>query len=204
VVTRDEALLVVISGPSGAGKSSLANGLVGRDASYRMSISATTRPPRGGEAEGREYFFLSPEEFLRRKERQEFAEWAVVHNHYYGTPRHFVDETLSSGRSVVFDIDVQGSMQIRTLYPGAVLIFVVPPSLAVLRERLEGRRTDVAEVIETRMANALRELTYIDRFDYLLVNDRLDRAHADLDTVLRAERMRVARAKWQGLVGHER
>ncbi len=203
MLTRDESLLVVISGPSGAGKSSLCSGLIERQTSYRMSISATTRPPRGGEVDGREYLFLTPEDFLTRKQRNEFAEWAVVHDHYYGTPRRFIDESLGRGMSVVFDIDVQGSMQIREHYPDAVLVFVLPPSLQTLRERLEDRKTDAPGVVETRMRNALRELTYLDRFDYLLVNDHLDKAHADLDAILQAERLRSTRARWQEFVGGE-
>ena len=204
MLTRMESLLVVVSGPSGAGKSSLCNGLVERHSTYRMSISATTRPPRGEEVDGREYFFLTPEEFLTRKQRNEFAEWAVVHDHYYGTPRRFIDESLERGTSVVFDIDVQGSMQIREHYADAILVFVLPPSLKILKERLEARRTDAPDVVETRMRNALRELTYVDRFDYLLVNDQLQRAHADLESILRAERLRVSRYELQGFLGDER
>ncbi len=203
MLTRNESLLVVISGPSGAGKSSLCNGLVKRGSGYRMSVSATTRPPRGEEVDGREYFFLTPEEFLTRKQRNEFAEWAVVHEHYYGTPRRFIDDSLECGTSVVFDIDVQGSMQIREHYSDAVLVFVLPPSLKVLKERLEGRRTDTPDVIETRMRNALRELTYVDRFDYLLVNDQLEKAHGDLEAILQAERLKVSRSGLQGFLGDE-
>lgn len=141
--------------------------------------------------------FLTPEEFLARKERGEFAEWAVVHGHYYGTPRPFVEECLARGESVVFDIDVQGSVQIRAAYPDAVLIFVLPPTREVLWERLVGRRTDSHEVIETRMENALEEITYLDRFDYLLVNDRLEQAAVNLEAILQAERLKVRRAGWQ-------
>ncbi len=203
MLKRDESLLVVISGPSGAGKSSLCSGLIGRHTDFRMSISATTRPPRRGEIDGREYFFLAPEEFLSRKQKNEFAEWAVVHDHYYGTPRGFIDDCHARGESVVFDIDVQGSMQIREHYAGAVLIFVLPPSLKILRQRLEGRKTDAPEVVETRMRNALRELTYLDRFDYLLVNDRLEQANADLEAMVRGERLKVSRARWQGFLEDE-
>ena len=169
-----------------------------------MSVYATTRPLRGKEIDGREYFFLTPEEFLTRKQRNEFAEWAVVHDHYYGTPRRFIDESLECGTSVVFDIDVQGSMQIREHYADALLVFVLPPSLKVLKERLEGRKTDTPDVVETRMRNALRELTYVDRFDYLLVNDQLEKAHADLEAILKAERLRVSRSGLQGFLGDGR
>ena len=203
MLTREESLLIAISGPSGAGKSSLCTGLVHRHDSYRLSISATTRPPRAGETHGEEYTFYKPQDFLVKKERGEFAEWAVVHNHYYGTPRDFIDEGLATGKSVVFDIDVQGSMQIRESYPECILVFVIPPSLRVLRERLEGRKTDSPEVIETRMMNALKELTYIDRFDCLIVNDVLEQAHQDVETILAAEKLRVVRTNWQGFLEGE-
>ena len=147
---------------------------------------------------------LGAEDFLARKEKDEFAEWAVVHDHYYGTPRRFVDECIARGESVVFDIDVQGSIQIRERYPEAVLIFVFPPSREVLRKRLEGRRTDSPEVVATRMKNALEEITYIDRFDYLVVNDRLERAQLDLESILQAERLRGGRANWQGFLGNDK
>jgi guanylate kinase len=167
-----------------------------------MSLSATTRPPRGNEVDGREYVFLSAEDFLERKEKDEFAEWAVVHDHYYGTPRQFVDDCVARGESVVFDIDVQGSMQLRERYSDAVLVFVLPPSREVLRERLEGRKTDSPEVVQTRMKNALEEITYIDRFDYLVVNDRLERAQLELEAILQAERLKVGRTDWQGFLGN--
>lgn len=196
---KQPPLLVVISGPSGAGKTSLCSALVSRHSSFRLSISATTRPPRKGEADGREYVFLKPQEFLSRKERGEFAEWAIVHDHYYGTPRCFVDESLAKGISVVFDIDVQGGMQIRECYPNAVLVFAMTPSQKTLRERLIGRQTDAPDVIETRMKNAIGEIAYLERFDYLLINDRLERTIEDLEAVLRAERLRVGRADPQVL-----
>jgi len=162
-----------------------------------MSVSATTRAPRGEEVDGREYFFLTEEEFVARKERGEFVEWAVVHDHYYGTPRPFIEECLARGETVVFDIDVQGSMQVRDHFPDAVLVFVIPPSREVLRERLVGRRTDASGAVETRMKNALREITYIDRFDYLIVNDDLDRAYEDMEAIVRAETLKASRARWQ-------
>jgi guanylate kinase len=197
VITREESFLVVISGPSGAGKTSLCDGLISRHPSYRMSISATTRPARGSEVDSREYFFLTPEEFLARKERDEFVEWAVVHDHYYGTPRGFVEECLARRESVVFDIDVQGSMQIRASYPEAILVFVLPPSQEVLRERLQGRRTDSSPVVNARLKTALKEITHLDRFDYLIINDRLEQAEADLEAIVEAERLKVSRARWR-------
>jgi len=203
VITREESLLIVVSGPSGAGKTSLCAGLLRRHPSYRMSISATTRPPRGGEREGRDYFFLSPQEFEQRKARGYFLEWAVVHDHMYGTPSEFVEACRAEGHSVVFDIDVQGSMQIRKTHPDAVLVFVLPPSKEVLRRRLVSRKTDSPEVVETRMRNALAEVAYIDRFDYLIVNDRLERAEAELETLLRAERLRTGRSHWLSFLAEE-
>ncbi len=203
MITRERSLLIIISGPSGAGKSSLSSYFVDAHDSCRMSLSATTRPPRGDEVDGREYRFLSTEEFLARKEKGEFAEWAVVHGHHYGTPRRFLSECAERGESVVFDIDVQGSMQLRKGYPDAMFIFVLPPTRRALRERLEGRNTDSTEVVETRTKNALEEVSYVRRFDYLITNDNLDQAKADLEAIVRAERLKAGRADWQRFLADE-
>ncbi len=179
--------LFVIAGPSGAGKTSLAHHLVGSFERTLFSVSATTRRPRRDESDGRDYFFLTDTEFDRREREGNFIESALVHGSSYGTPSEWVLEKLMGGENVVLDIDVQGAVQVRETFPGAVLIFVLPPSADVLEKRLVGRSTDTKDVIERRMKEAARETRWLGIFDYFIRNDFIDRAKAGIEALVRAE-----------------
>lgn len=192
---RPGGFLLVISGPSGAGKGTLVERLMKARPECVFSISATTRPIRPGEQDGVQYEFLSAEEFTRRRDTGYFLEWAEVHGKLYGTPVGPVDAHLEAGRVVVLDIDVQGGVSVRRARPDAVSVFVYPPSLEVLRARLESRNTDHPEVVERRMQNAPGEMAQYREYDYLIVNDELEPAAARLVSVFDAERARVRRLR---------
>lgn len=183
----------VVSGPSGVGKTVLCRALLERLPRSERSISATTRPQRAGEVDGESYFFYSAERFHREREANGMAEWAEVHGHLYGTPKAWLDQKLEAGITVVLNIDVQGGMNIRLRYPGAVLVFLLPPSIEELEHRLRGRKTDSDDEIRRRLNRALSELQMVDRYDYALVNGDLEEAMAELLAIARAERARVAR-----------
>ena len=178
-MSAQDSKLFVISGPSGAGKGTLVTRVRERRSNLGLTVSATTRAPRKGEVDGVNYFFLTREEFDRRVANGEFVEWAEVHGNCYGTLVSEVQSKLASGSSLILEIDVQGALQVK-----AVLIFIKPPSLEVLRERLVGRGTETPETIELRMANAADELALADRYDDVVVNDDLDRATDELVRVL--------------------
>jgi guanylate kinase len=184
--------LLIISAPSGAGKTTICRKLLARRRDLRYSTSCTTRAPRAGEKNGRHYFFLDRGEFRRRIRRGEFLEWATVHDELYGTPRRFVDDQLKRGRNVVMAIDVQGAVAIRRRHPGAILVFVLPPSLAALRSRLARRRED-RESVAKRLANSRGELAAAKDYDYVVVNDDLERAVAQISCILTAESLRASR-----------
>ncbi|WP_420496781.1 guanylate kinase [Szabonella alba] len=185
-------LLLILSSPSGAGKSTLARRLTGWDPSLRFSVSATTRPPREGEAEGREYYFRQRDEFLAMVAAGEMLEHAEVFGNFYGSPRSPVEAAMAEGRDTLFDIDWQGGQQIRNSALGrdVVSIFVLPPSIPELERRLRGRGQDSDAVIEGRMAKSRDEISHWAEYDYVLVNDDLDRTFANLTTILEAERLR--------------
>ena len=185
--------LLVISGPSGAGKGTLVSRLVAARPECLFSVSVTTRPRRAPEADGVEYEFVSRENFEQRRAAGEFLEWAEVHGQLYGTPARFVDDGVRSGRVVVLDVDVQGGASVRRLRPDAVSVFVYPPSIEALRERLRSRKTDSTEVVEQRLRKAPEELVQYVEYDYLVMNDDLDRAIARLVAIVDAERARVRR-----------
>jgi guanylate kinase len=194
--TRKEAAFpVVVSGPSGVGKTSLVDRLLLQDPRCIRSVSATTRPPRGDEVDGRSYFFVSDQRFRELEEKGDLAELAVYNGAWYGTPKAFLEAKVASGLSVVLNIEVQGGLQVRRHYPNAVLIFVLPPSWEDLRARLLGRGTDTPEAVDGRIRRAHEELCEIERYDYVIVNDLLDSCVADLSAILRAERRRVSRLK---------
>jgi guanylate kinase len=176
--------LVVISAPSGAGKSTIARAILETHPSLRFSVSATTRPVREGEQEGREYFFLSKEEFRRRIEADEFVEWEEIYGNYYGTLRREVDRALEEGRHILFDIDVKGGLSIRKRYPESLLIFIRPPSLRVLNERLRNRKTDDEASVARRMARVPLEMELGASFENQIVNDDLPRAIAEVNAVV--------------------
>jgi guanylate kinase len=187
--------LLVLSGPSGAGKGTLVERLLAARPACTFSISATTRPRRATEADGVQYEFVSREEFERRRSAGLFLEWAEVHDHLYATPSRFVDEQVRRGRVVVLDVDVQGGASVRRVRRDAVSVFVYPPSIDALRQRLLTRHTDAADVIETRLTNAPGELSEWREYDYLVMNDDLEQAVARLTAIVDAERARVRRLR---------
>ena len=196
-------LLFVLSSPSGAGKSTIARMLLEADESIAMSVSATTRAMRPGEADGRDYHFVDMAEFKRMVADGEFYEWAHVFDHRYGTPKAPVKAILDQGRDVLFDIDWQGAQQLFQQAGGDVVrIFILPPSVEELHRRLSARGTDSAEVVAARMARAASEISHWDGYDYVLINDEVDRCFAQVRLILRAERLK--RSRQTGLIGFAR
>jgi len=185
--------LYVVTAPSGAGKTTICDAVLKSVPRLKYSVSATTRPPRRGETHGEDYYFLSREEFERGIKEGRFLEHALVYDNYYGTPRAYIEKELDAGFDIIMDIDVQGALSIKALKYPAVFIYIVPPSLRVLRERLDGRKTDSREVIEKRLAQAQKEISYLPEYDYVIVNERLPAAIADMESVIKAERCRVSR-----------
>ena len=193
-------VLFVLSSPSGAGKSTIARKLLEVEPGMGVSVSATTRPMREGEQDGREYHFVSTDEFKARAANHEFLEWAHVFNYRYGTPRAPVKKMLTEGQDVLFDVDWQGAQQLFQLEGGDVVrVFIVPPSLTELEKRLRDRNTDSEEVIQYRMKRAERELSHWDGYDYVVVNDDLDACFEKVHTILQAEREK--RSRKPGLIG---
>jgi len=187
--------LLVLSGPSGAGKGTLVDRLVEARPSCVFSISATTRPRRSNEQEGVQYEFVSREEFERRRAAGLFLEWAEVHGQLYGTPVKFVDEQVRAGRVVVLDVDVQGGKSVRRSRPEAVSVFIFPPSIESLRQRLLGRNTDKPEVVERRLADAPGEIAQYKDYQYVVMNDDLEQATARIVAIVDAELARVKRMR---------
>ncbi|MBI3300846.1 MAG: guanylate kinase [Deltaproteobacteria bacterium] len=186
-------ILFILSAPSGAGKTTLSRQILDLAPDLRLSISYTTRAPRPGEVEGRDYHFISEDHFVRLRAAGAFAEWARVHDFFYGTARAPLDEALAQGQDFLLDIDVQGARQLKASYAEAVSIFVLPPSWHALADRLRGRGTDREEVIARRLQRAREETSEVGRYDYWLVNDRVDHAVALLQAIMAAERARVSR-----------
>lgn len=176
--------LFIISAPSGAGKTSLCNIVLNQFESVRYSISYTTREPRGDETDGVEYYFITKKDFVEGIKNGKWAEWAEVHGNYYGTSSESLDKTLASGYDILLDIDVQGAEQILKCYPGSIAIFIMPPSLEVLRSRLEMRDEDSKDVIARRIANAEKEMAKKDIYHHVIVNDRLQEAGAELISII--------------------
>ena len=179
--------LIIVSAPSGAGKSTLINHLLSIGYDFSFSISATSRPPRGNERNGVEYFFLSPDDFKQKIKNQEFIAYEEVYpNCFYGTLKSEVDKALDKGRTILFDVDVKGGINIKNIYKdNALSIFIEPPSINALRERLEKRNTDSKEMIEKRIAKATEELTYAPFFDTRVINDNLDTAKKTIETLVK-------------------
>ena len=169
-----QGILIVVSGFSGSGKGTIMKELLRRYDNYALSVSATTRQPREGEVEGREYFFKTREEFEKMIAKEELIEYARYVNHYYGTPRAYVEEQLAAGKDVILEIELQGALKIRDRFPDALLLFVTPPSAKELKRRLVSRGTETAEVIEQRMRRAVEESEGMESYDYDVVNDVLD------------------------------
>ncbi|MBL25962.1 MAG: guanylate kinase [Rhodospirillaceae bacterium] len=189
---RRRGVMLVLSSPSGAGKSSIARRLLKEDNNLWMSVSVTTRPPRPGEVEGKDYFFVDDARYTGMVAENELLEHATVFGYSYGTPRKPVDDSLNAGRDVLFDVDWQGAQQLSQSAPNAhpVTVFLLPPSMAELHERLKRRAQDSAEVVARRMARAANEISHWAEYDYVLVNDDLDACVDKVRAILRVERMR--------------
>ncbi|MEN8243870.1 MAG: guanylate kinase [Thermodesulfobacteriota bacterium] len=183
--TRSKGRLFIISAPSGAGKTTLCRRLLEYYPDIVYSISYTTRRPRPGEKDGKDYHFISREDFLEKRALDYWAEWARVHDHYYGTSAVFLSDSLARGRDVLMDIDVQGAMQILTRFPEAVTIFIMPPSLDALRQRLTQRGTDSHGTIQKRLRNAAEEMEKRELYRHIIVNDQLERAAEELLAVVK-------------------
>ncbi|MFH1853800.1 MAG: guanylate kinase [Candidatus Omnitrophota bacterium] len=188
---KNKGILFVISAPSGSGKTTLCNKLVDSLNDLNRSISMTTRSPRSGERDGIDYIFIEKEEFLRRRKKNEFLEWAKVFGEYYATPKKHITHLVLKGQDVVLSIDVQGAMQIKRLKARAVCIFIMPPSMVKLRERLVARSTDSKKEISKRLGIAKKELSYFSKYDYVVVNDVLTSALENLRSIVIAERCRI-------------
>ena len=180
----------MIVAPSGAGKSSLVNALLKEDAGLKLSLSTTTRAPRPGEIDGKDYRFLAKENFLQERDQGHFLEWAEVHGHFYGTSKLWIDSQMQAGRDVMLEIDWQGAQQIRKLIPTVQWIFIFPPSIEALEERLRKRGQDDEEIIQRRLAAAHVELTHAHEADYIVVNDSFEQALVDLKHILASSRLR--------------
>ena len=195
--TPRRGVLLIVASPSGAGKTSLCRRLMAYHKNLELTVSMTTRGIRPGEVDGRDYHFVSHDEFMRLVEADAFLEWADVHGNCYGSPRAPVDRALAEGRDVLFDIDWQGARDVAEKCPGdAVRVFILPPSLAELRRRLVTRSQDAEDVIERRVANAKGEIEHCDAFDYVLVNEDFDGSYSELAHIYHAERSRQTRNLW--------
>ncbi|HBT20061.1 MAG TPA: guanylate kinase [Peptococcaceae bacterium] len=195
-----DGILLVISGPSGVGKGTLCKALLEEVKDLQISISMTTRKPRQGEIDGKDYFFVSEEEFLERIKRDEFVEWAKVYGHYYGTPWEEVKSALEKGRDLVLEIDTQGAMQIKKKFKDAVFIFILPPSREELQKRIIKRGTESSNSVKKRLESFDEELKYIFEYDYVVVNDSIPDAVEKIKSIYIAERCRPHRIikRWKG------
>ena len=186
---KRRGLLIVISSPSGGGKTTVAGKLLRRDRNIVRSVSCTTRKPRKGEKNGRDYFFVTPARFKSMISKKAFLEWALVHKNYYGTPRVWVERKRKEGKDVLFVIDVQGGKAVKRQESGALLVFLKPPSFSVLRKRLLGRGSDDPDSLKVRLENARWELKEGNRYDYHLVNDRLPQTVSEVAKIIQKERL---------------
>ena len=187
--------LFIVAAPSGAGKTTLVSRLLADDPQVQLSISFTTRAPRPGEQDGREYHFVTTQSFLAMRERGEFAEWAEVHGNFYGTSRLWLEQRMQEGRDMLLEIDWQGAQQMRRQFPDAVGIFILPPSIAELERRLRDRRSDSEDVIARRVAAAYGEMRHVGEFDFVIINNNLDVALDELKVAVRASRLRFERQR---------
>ena len=185
--------LFIIAAPSGAGKSSLVAALLAEDRMVRLSVSFTTRAPRPGEINGKDYHFVSRDNFLQMAANSEFLESAEVYGNLYGTSQRWIDDTLAGGHDVLLEIDWQGARQVRKILAGVIGIFILPPTLAALRSRLEGRKQDLPETIRRRLAAAIDDISHVVEFDYVIINNNFTDAVKDLSGIVRTQRLHLAR-----------
>lgn len=190
-----KGLLLVISGPSGCGKGTICKKLLSRNQNINFSISATTRKPRKGEANGINYFFVGEEEFKNMIKKDEFLEYASVHGNYYGTPKKYVFEKMAEGENIILEIDVQGALQIKEKYPEGVFIFILPPSMEELKNRIVKRGTESKEDIDRRLNNAYKEIELAKQYDYIVLNDQVLSAVEKIESIIIAEKNRTLRQK---------
>lgn len=189
-----KGILVVFSGFSGSGKGTVMQKLMSRyPDNYALSISATTRAPRSFEVDGREYFFKSREEFKKMIEKNELIEYALYVENYYGTPKAYVEEQLEAGKDVILEIEIQGACKIKEMFPDTLFLFVTPPDADTLKERLEGRGTEAAEVIRARLSRACEEVLGVESYDYLIINDDLETCVKEVHSMIQNERRKVSR-----------
>ncbi|MCK8828169.1 guanylate kinase [Natroniella acetigena] len=183
--------LIVLSGPSAVGKGTVLSALLEEYKDIYYSVSATTREARAGEENGVDYFFMSTKKFKSLIKKNEFIEWAKVHNNYYGTPKKYVEETLANGRDVILEIDIQGAKQVKECFEEGIFVFLAPPSLDELESRIYGRGTESKKAIETRLENANQELKQVEEYDYLIINDQVKNAVKKLKAIIIAEKCKV-------------
>lgn len=188
-----KGFLLIISGPAGTGKGTVCKELLRRNTNIVFSVSATTRSPRVGEIDGENYFFIDKEKFETMIDNDEFLEYAYVHTNYYGTPKKFVIDEIEKGEIVLLEIDVQGAMQIKKNYSEAVFIFLLPPTMEELKNRIIKRGTESEEDINRRFENAFKELDFVGNYDYFVVNDIVEDAVSDIESIIKAEKLRVKR-----------
>ncbi|MDD4842778.1 MAG: guanylate kinase [Anaerotignum sp.] len=189
---KKQGILLIISGPSGSGKGTVVEQLCKKE-NFSLSISATTRAPREYEKDGIHYFFHTKEEFLLMQEHKELLEWAEFCGNYYGTPRKYVVEQLLQGKNVILEIEVQGALQVKKIYPDGVLVFLMPPNLEELGKRLTNRGTEDKDTINRRIHRALEEMELVEEYDYVVINDTVEEATQDLFAIVQAERMKCHR-----------
>ena len=188
-----KGILIVVSGFSGSGKGTLMHALLEKYDNYALSVSATTRQPRAGEVEGKHYFYKSQEEFEKMIAQDELIEYARYVNHYYGTPRAYVEKQLNSGKDVILEIEIQGALKVKQKFPETLLLFVTPPDAATLERRLVGRGTESAEVIKSRMLRAAEEADGMGAYDYLIINDDIERCRDEVHQIIQSEHCRCIR-----------
>lgn len=192
---QNEGLKIILSGPSGSGKGTIVKELLKKD-HFVVSISATTRGPRIGEENGVHYFFKTKEEFKNMIDKEELLEYASFCDNYYGTPKSFINHTVKEGKDILLEIEVQGAMQVKSVYPDALFIFIMPPSLAELESRLVGRNTETQEVIQKRLNRAVEELGLYKEYDYIVINNTVEQAAEAIERIVHAEKLKSYRYKY--------